>query len=105
MEEAKEDGGREESNIPLSPLAIASVRTSVSDLEKGYDSDGQIGPFFDAVIAEGPLETEEGNLPEVGDAGDDQSATHDENDTETATNDATNIAGKFVDISDEALKS
>jgi hypothetical protein len=104
LEEAKEDGGRGESNIPLSPLAIASVRTSVADLEKGYDSDGQIGPFFDAVIGEGPLETEEGNLPEVGDVGDDPSGTTNENDTATSTNDPTNNAGKFVDITDEDLK-
>ena len=62
LEEAKEEDGVGESNIPLSPLVTASVRTSVSDLEKGYDSDGQMGPFFDAVEGEGPLETDKGNF-------------------------------------------
>ena len=54
-----------ESNIPPSPLAKQPVRMSEENLEKGYDSDGELGPFLHCIQEEGPLETEEPDLPEA----------------------------------------
>ena len=34
--------------------------------ECGYDSDGEQGPFFDAVIDEGALEADKEDIPEIG---------------------------------------
>jgi hypothetical protein len=74
-EESKEDNGaREEtggpsaeaeSNIPVSPPAISSVLQSDKEMEDGYDSDGECGPFYDAVADEGSQEVDEEAVEEI----------------------------------------
>ena len=59
-----------QSNIPKPPPRKSIRITSEQDLEKsfecGYDSDGEQGPFFDAVIDKGSLEKDEEDIPELG---------------------------------------
>jgi hypothetical protein len=56
------------SNIPLSPALKTFVRQSEAmydaRMEKGYDSGGCEGPFFDCMAEEGPQEFVEDAVPE-----------------------------------------
>jgi hypothetical protein len=56
------------SNIPLSPLVKTFLRQSEAaydeQIEKGYDSEGCEGPFFDCLANEGPQEFDEDSVPE-----------------------------------------
>ncbi len=56
------------SNIPLSPALKTFVRQSEAmynaQMEKGYDSEGCEGPFFDCMAEEGPQEFVEDAVPE-----------------------------------------
>ena len=85
-----------ETGIQPSPIVISPVRMTDSQIELGYDSDGVIGPFMDAVTQEGVLERDEEDLPEAG-VGEDVSRAV----TGTETGDE---AGKFIDIAPENLK-
>ena len=91
------------SNILASPIVRLSVRLSESQMEEGYDSDGQIGPFMDATAGEGPQELEEPDLPEVGEKanvlGSGDTAETNERGLVPSGN-----AGKFVDIVLENLQ-
>ena len=90
------------SNIPASPIVRLPVRLSESQIEVGYDSDGQIGPFMDATAGEGPQELEEPDLPEVGE---NANVLGSGDTTETSERGLVpSLAGKFVDITEENLQ-
>jgi hypothetical protein len=92
----------DESNIPLSPLAKRSVRMSEENIEKGYDSDGELGPFLHCMQEEGPLETEEPDLPEP----DFEQAENDGESSSQAPNSTTTdkeIGGVFMNLEEDAI--
>jgi hypothetical protein len=88
-----------QSNIPRSPPARSHLQATTATTENGYDSDGQIGPFYDAVANEGPQEVDEPTIPQSGVA----EGTGDENSGENTENSASDV-GKFIDISEEKIK-
>ena len=55
-----------ENNIPASPEGRSHLTISGESLAAGYDSDGEVGPFFDALKEEGPQELDEAQMPEAG---------------------------------------
>ena len=109
----KEDGGGggtpaalllAPSDIPLTPSRRAFVRTSEADFEKelacGYDSDGKLGPFFNAVVDEGPGELNEDGLDErVAEADQDLQTT--ENETNQSTEPPVD---PLLGVTDDALE-
>jgi hypothetical protein len=90
------DQSRATNNLPASPEAQSHLAISHRQIADGYDSDGQVGPFFDAVMNEGPLETDEPSLPMVGVNDTAESPNNIQNDTE-------NDVGKFIDIAENDL--
>ena len=89
-------------NIPVSPLVRVPLTLTDTQEKDGYDSDGQIGPFLDAVDEQGPDEIDEGNLPEF------QAAEVEINEglgnmTDTNVIVPSENPGSFVDIEEEKL--
>ena len=81
-------------NIPASPTVTSRYANSVDRSDDGYDSDGNVGPFYDAVTNEGPSELEEPTAKELGADGLDPSEdTNNEGDDENV--------GQFVDITED----
>ena len=70
-------------------------------MENGCDSDGEVGPFFDAVASEGSLELDEPTVPEVEDAVAEGTQQNNE-DTEAG---AENNEGKDITIDEATLLS